>query len=76
VLRRMEVEIRKEMPHKFSNNPVGSSDANNRQNARQGKKRGMSDLTEDQQTVAKRFIRTGVFKNVDEYIKQLELIGE
>ena len=76
VLRRMEAEIRKEMPHKFATNPVGSGDGTNRSSSRGNKHRGMNDLSEDQQMVAKRLIKTGVFKNVDEYIKQLELIGE
>lgn len=73
VLRQMDAEVRKEMPHKFKHSKVGTGDSLNRNNSTT---RGLADLTDEEQAVAKRFVKQGVFKNVGEYIEQLDAIGE
>lgn len=76
VLRRMDAEVRKDMPQKFSGkNTVDGGDVNNRGNGSKGK-RSFNDLTPDQQGICKRLVKLGTFKTNDEYIEQLELIGE
>ena len=76
VLRRMDADVRKEMPHKFQGkNTVDGGDANNRGSGSKGK-RSFNDLTEDQQGICKRLVKLGTFKTNADYIEQLELIGE
>ena len=77
VLKRMDDELRKEMPNKFSGkNTVDGGDSQNGDNTRRGKTRTFHDLTEDQQGICKRLVKLGTFKTEAEYIEQLELIGE
>lgn len=76
VLAEMDRIIREELPHKFNHSSVDSGDSYNRPNSGSNKRRGLSDLTDDEQTAAKRFIKLGVFKSVNEYIEQLDTAGD
>ena len=76
VLAEMDRVIRQELPHKFNHSNVDSGDSYNRPNSGSNKRRGLSDLTDDEQNAAKRFIKLGVFKNVNEYIEQLDTAGD
>lgn len=77
VLAQAKKDIKKEMPHKFTNkSTVDGGDTNNRTNSSNSGKRTINDLTEDQQGVYKRFQKLGIVKDVDDYIGQLDAIGE
>lgn len=76
VLAQMDRIIREELPHKFHGSNVDSGDANFRPNAGTNKRRGLADLTDEEQGAAKRFIKLGVFKDVNAYIEQLDTAGD
>jgi hypothetical protein len=76
VLREMEREIKKEMPHKFRRGSnVTGGDQNHRPDSG-GRKRSLKDLNTTEQEAGKRFVKLGVFKHIDEYIQQLDAIGD
>jgi len=80
LLEQMDEKIRQELPHRFDGNPsVNQSDADDVANSSnrtkgKGRKLGMRDLDEEQQEVAKRFIKTKVM-TLTEYIDDLKAIG-
>lgn len=81
----VEKQLAEEMPDRFPKSggqkkkaaPVNEPNTTSAGAKRQGgKKYTTKDLTEDQRKVAERFVRSGVFENVQEYVDQLAEIGE
>lgn len=81
LLAKMDAKMREELPHRFEGNPAvdeaSADDRTNDPNRKPGSKRKltMRDLTEEQQDIAKRFIKTKVM-TLDQYIDDLKAIGE
>ena len=68
-----EAQVREAVPHKFGvRQSVDRGDSN--QSGTKAKSKRV--LTDEEQAAGKRFIKVGVFKNMDEYIEQLDAIGE
>lgn len=81
MLKYVDVEIRKEFPHKFKKRATGQSvtEVNGRGQSKKKtvtKKFSEKDLNDEQRTVAKTFVKQGVFDSVQEYIDQLVELGE
>lgn len=77
----VDKEIRKEFPHKFKKKPSGSAvtETTGRGVAKKktkGKQYSTKDLSDEQLTVAKQFVKLGTFENVQEYVDQLAELGE
>ena len=74
-LRRMDQQIRIEMPTKFSRQAVDGGDQNRGGNNRARGKRTISDLSEDEQAVARRLVKTNVM-TIEKYIEKLDELGD
>lgn len=79
LLQQMDERMRKELPHKFEDNPsvnnLGTDDATHSSRKPRTKKLSMRDLNDDQQAVARRFIKSGLM-TLDEYIDDLKTVGD
>ena len=79
LLQQMDERMRKELPHKFEDNPsvnnLDTDDTTNSSRKSKTKKLGMRDLNDDQQAVARRFIKSGLM-TLDEYIDDLKTVGD
>ncbi len=80
LLSQMDSKMRKELPHRFEDNPsvndTETDDTTNSSSGKgKGKKLGMRDLNEDQAAVARRFIKSGLM-TLDEYIDDLKTVGD
>jgi hypothetical protein len=75
VLKEVEKRIRQEFPHKFTN-PNREKPGAVESTSPKGKKSDVDYSPSDfERQVAKRFVRQGVFKNEDEYYKQLKQLN-
>lgn len=62
---------------KKSSSPVAQSNTTTTpKNSKRGKKKGYNDLNDTQKQIAQKFVDSGAFNNVDEYIAELEKIGD
>lgn len=77
VIKHMDKTIREEMPHKFEGtkrtSKVTESDGGRKRTKTKFTKK---DLSEDQLEVAKTFVDTGIFSNVQEYVNELVENGD
>jgi hypothetical protein len=70
--------IRKEFPHKFKTGAprVSESDASGTARVVRGRKFSARDLNDEQRSIGKRFVDSGAFSNIQEYVDQLAELGE
>ena len=80
MLQEVEDEIQKRHPAKFKKNVGAQRTAivDKETDGRPGtsKKHSYRDLDENQLSVAKRFVKMGTYKNIQEYVDELEKLGE
>lgn len=78
MLKFVEQEVRKEMPHRFSDTPVRRGKVTETTDGykTKSKKFTKKDLDEDQLEVAKTFVDMGVYKNVQEFVNELVKNGD
>lgn len=78
MLKFVEQEVRKEMPHRFSDTPTRVGRVTETTDGHKGKSKKFTkkDLDEDQLEVAKTFVDMGVYKNVQEFVNELVKNGD
>ena len=86
IVKHVETQLATELPERFNRSrggqsggnpgPVAESSVSGSQGRGRRKRFGAKDLNQEQKKVGERFVRQGVFDNIQEYVDQLVEIGE